>query len=115
MSATVIKSSEPPRSYSRLGIVLNSLRSQNGLDNLGLLVLASAKTRFSRLTRFQVIGGNAWQSVTRRTMRLSAKQGVDKRYLIPANEEDQVSQGCRSQDQCANLSRKRYLAVLRLR
>lgn len=71
--------------------------------------------RDERARTFQVIGGNAWQSVARRTMKLSSAQGVDARYLIPASESKAMVQACRTSERCGNLSRKRYVALLKLR
>jgi hypothetical protein len=65
--------------------------------------------------RVEVVGGNAWQSVTRRTMRLDARGRLAPALRIPAEETAEQEDRYRSAPECGNLNRKRYLVVLRLR
>ncbi|MCE2645968.1 MAG: DUF2272 domain-containing protein [Burkholderiaceae bacterium] len=64
--------------------------------------------------RVEVVGGNAWQSVTRRTMRLDARGRLASALRIPAEETAEQEDRCRSAPERGNLNRKRYLVVLRL-
>jgi hypothetical protein len=65
--------------------------------------------------RVEVVGGNAWQSVTRRTMGLDARGRLAPTLRIPAEETAEREDRCRATAECGNLNRKRYLIVMRLR